>query len=381
MKILIITENVGRTSPGIVFERLIKGLTSKNEVDLLTCDYDPSIDLGSVAKFQIIDKRYLHPRIYKFLISFFTINPFDYFWSLKALSTVKLSRDTYDVILCFMSFHHYSSIVAGKLIARHTRSKLAILSVDAVPAPIGWPENALYRRGVLKLMSRYLSFADVFLSANRQMLDYQLNTFRNKNFLLSEVIYSPCIGDFAMLPRIDYNNYNFVYTGSIYGARKSEYLLNGFQKLLKSFPNSNLIFVGTRIESLPLSELMPETLLKISIIPFTRDLNYFYSIATALIDIDADIKNDVFFSGKMANYLMIDRVIISETGVNSPSRNLLNNLNSVIQCDHNSDHICEAMKVAIIIRDKVDFNDRGKVLEMFKLENVMKKLNSVLEKL
>jgi hypothetical protein len=47
MRILIITMNVGRTAPGIVFERLIYGLSSLHQIDVLTADYDPSIDFST----------------------------------------------------------------------------------------------------------------------------------------------------------------------------------------------------------------------------------------------------------------------------------------------------------------------------------------------
>lgn len=379
MKILVITENVGRTSPGIVFERLIQGLALKNDIDLLTSDYDPSLDLSNVSKIVLLSKRYVHPRIYKLLISLFTINPFDYFWGIKALKNIKFSGTNYDVILCFMSFHHYSSIVAGKMIAENLKCKLAILSVDAVPAPLGWPENSGYRKGVLKMMRHYLSFADVIFSSNKQMLDYQLSLLLQKKNILSDIIYNPSYGEFVILPIVDSESYNFVYTGGIYGARKSEYILKGFQKLLKNFPDSNLIFVGTRKESLSLEFLDMETLLKIVIIPHTKDLSQYYNISTALIDIDADIENDVFISGKMTNYLMINRIIISETGTNSPSRQLFKNLDSVIQCDHNPDQLYEAMKKAIQIRETVDFIDRKDVLKLFCIENVIDTLNSNLK--
>ena len=49
MKILIISSNIGRTAPGIVFERIILGMSSKNEVDILTSDYDPSVELSKVS--------------------------------------------------------------------------------------------------------------------------------------------------------------------------------------------------------------------------------------------------------------------------------------------------------------------------------------------
>lgn len=45
MKILIITKNFGKTAPGIVFEKLIQGLSISNEIDVLAADFVLSIEL------------------------------------------------------------------------------------------------------------------------------------------------------------------------------------------------------------------------------------------------------------------------------------------------------------------------------------------------
>ena len=350
MKILIITENVGRTAPGIVFERIIQGLSSSNEIDLLTSDYDPSIDLSKLSNTIISNKKSIHPRINKLFLTIFGVNPFDCFWAWKSIR--KINKDKiaqYDLVFSFLSFHHFAALIAGTYFCKKHNKKLAVYSVDAIPAPIGWLNYDGYYKGLKKMTANYLGKVDAFFSSNHQMLAYQLPHFLPKKNIVTDVVYNPNYGEFKNFSKDIEEVNRFVYTGGIYGVRKVGYLLKGFEKLLKTYPESKLVFVGTQLASLSLIELESETLEKIELAPFSQDLSQYYNMATALIDIDADIENDVFLSSKMTNYLMINRAIISETGINSPSRHLFKNIDSIMQCNHDSNQICEAMKKAIII--------------------------------
>lgn len=382
MKILIITDNVGKTAPGIVFERLIQGLSSSHEIDVLTSNYDPSLDLSKVSTVTLFKKASVHPRISKFLITWFGVDFFDVFWAFNTRLKMKSKRvSQYDLVFSFVSFNHYIALIAGIKICKIYNKKLAVYTVDALPAPLGWLDYDSYYKGLQKMVYDNFSKADAFFSSNTQMLEYQLKTFLPKKKLLTGVIYNPSFGEFIHLPRINENVNIFVYTGGIYGLRKPEYLLKGFEKLLNEFPESKLVFVGTQKASLLLNELLPETLSKIEIIPFQKDLSYYYNVATALIDLDADIEDDVFLSSKITNYLMMNRIIISETGSNSPSRNLFKDIESIIQCDHDSEQVCEAMKKSILIKDIVNYKDRDVVVQMFSLGNVINKLNENFERI
>jgi hypothetical protein len=382
MKILILTLNVGRTAPGIVFERLIQGLIPKHEIDIITADYDPTIDLSGLKNIKILKKSYIHPRIYKLLISLFGINPFDIYWARKSMKYLKSKHNfKYDLIVSFISFHNYAALIAGAKLSKKYNCKFAVYSVDAIPAPKGWPENYGYFKGVKRLVAKYLKKADAFFSANKQMLDYQLSTFQPSKKIVSDVIYIPSLGSKKEFPISKANSNNFVYTGGIYGARKVKYLLEGFEKLVKDYPDSYLIFVGARLNSDSFLNLDKKIVDRIKVYPFTKNLDSYYSNATALIDIDADIENDVFLSSKIVNYIMINRVIISETGINSPSRKIFKNIESIIQCNHDSDQLYEAMKKSIKIRKDITFEDRNSVMKLFSVEHIVNRLENSLNKL
>ena len=382
MRILVITTNIGRTAPGIVFERLIYGLSSLHQIDVLTADYDTSVDLSRVYNI-IINKQFnIHPRIFRLLISLFGINPFDCYWALKSIRLLKSKKiNPYDIAFSFISNHHFAPLIAGGKIAKKYNCKYATHFLDAIPAPPGWNDNIGYSKGVKRLMFKYLSKANALFSTNNQMLAYQLSTFIPSKNLITDVIYNPSIDRFKEFLNSECDTNYFVYTGGIYGARKVKYLLEGFERLLELYSDSYVLFVGSYIEASLLRNLNHRTLERIKILPFTKDLDQYYSCATALIDIDADIENDVFLSSKIINYIMINRIIITETGANSPSRNLFKDIDSIIQCDHDSGQMYEAMKESIIMKGSITFENRKHVSELFSLENVVKRLNISLTRL
>lgn len=382
MKILIISMNVGRTAPGIIFERLIQGLSSTNQVDLLTADFDPSIELTQVSNIIIYKRIYIHPRIHKLFISVLGVDPFDCYWAWKSKKLLKSKiKKQYDVVLSFLSFRSYGAMIAGSYLTRKNQSKFAVHSLDAIPAPLGWLDYDRFYKGLTKMMKRYLSTVDGFFTTNQQMLNYQLSTFIPKKNIITNIIYNPGQDENIGLPKAINRKNNFVYMGGIYGLRKSTYILKGFEKLLTIFPESKLIFIGTPASSFSLSELRPESLRKIEIVPFTKDLGQYYSDATALIDIDADIENDVFLSSKVTTYVMNKCMIICETGKNSPARNLFNGIDSIIKCDHDSNQLFEAMKKSILMRNKISFDDRNNIIKLFRTESIIAQLNNSLDQL
>lgn len=376
MRILIISPLVGRTAPGIVFEKLINGLAKHHQIDVLTSEYSPTTISNDINNVVTVDKLKINGRAFKLLIALLSFCPTDYLWAYKSLSKIKDQK--YDLIFSMLSYHHYFALISGVIISKKLRTKLAVYSVDGVPAPNGWPENRFYYKGVCNLIKKNLSSADAFFASNEQMLMYQLGTFVNKPKLLADVVFNPGSAEFKEYEFKNKTNI-FLYTGAIYSVRKAEYLIEGFEMLLSIYPTSKLIFVGTRLSDELLNNLSNHTLAHIEIKEFTADLTEYYRDATALIDIDADIENDVFLSSKITNYLMVNRIIISETGKNSPSRCLFSNIKSIIQCNHDSKELFQAMQFAIENRSFIDFDDRKEVINKFNTESVVDNLNENLK--
>lgn len=374
MRILIITKTIGKTAPGIVFERIVQGLSSFHEVELIASDYDPSIDLSKVKKVTKLKAYSFNSRLLKLFMIIFNNNPFDFIWGLRTRRNI-CKNQKYDLVFGFISFGHYEGLIAGSMVSKKLKTKFAVYSVDAIPAPTGWMPYDAYYRGLEKMIKRHLSKPNAFFSSNEQMLSYQLDVISGKKDMFTGVIFTPAYGGFKSMPLMNTGRKKFLYTGGIYGARKPDYILAGFKKLLKKYPEAGLVFVGTVLSQSIMNQLEREVAERIEFFPFTRDLSPYYSMAIAFLDIDADIEDDIFLSSKIMNYLMMNRVIISETGNNSPSRHLFKNIPSIIQCSHNEDEICNAMERAILMRDTVSFEDRLSILELFKIENIIVKLN------
>lgn len=383
MKILILAENIGGTAPGIVFEKLIYGLAKHHEIDVITQLYDPNIlQVINNIKLSKVNNIHVNPRIKKILISFLGIDPIDLYWSYKVNKYIKIYNIcSYDLIFSFVSSGHYAALIAGVNSSIIIGCKHISYLVDAIPAPIGWLKNGFYYRGIKSMMRRYLARLDAMFSSNQYMLKYQLDMFNLKKNMITGVINNPNMGSFSKYSNTENEANVFVYTGGIYGPRKPAFVIDAFIKLLSIYPESKLIFVGTVLPRDVFYSINDQDKSKIEIHPFTSDLSYYYSIATALIDIDCILEDDVFISSKIVNYININRIIISETGINSPSRNIFKGIDSILQCNHDSDEIYEAMKKSIELKNTISYDDRKKVQKHFGLEEVVKNLNIELEKI
>ena len=99
-----------------------------------------------------------------------------------------------------------------------------------------------------------------------------------------------------------------------------------------------------------------------------------------MVDIDADRAKDPFLSSKITSYLKINRVILSETGRITPSREMFAGLDTVVQCDHNEESIYEGMLRAIEIADSApDYSERDELIEEFSVKRVGQILKTQLE--
>ena len=372
MKIIVISKNVGRTTPGIVTERLIKGLSQSHELDILTVDYDPSMDLDKVNRVIKYKYREMTKPLSKLFISIFSADPLDLFFAKKAIAQCD---NKYDLILSLISSNHYASLMIGNKLAKKITVKHFAHFLDAIPAPGGWLKNDYFFKGLQRFISKNLSQVDGLFSTNQKMLDYQLATFKHRDNLISGVNYNPSSGKMEYYDYCRNGKNSFLFTGGLYGPRKPDYVLGAFKQILKEYPDSTLEFVGSKLPIDCLSIFSSDEREKIIIHPFTKDLTDYYRRATALIDIDSDLPGDVFLSSKIINYLTINRTIISETGDNSPSSELFKGVSSILQCGHSVDELAAAMKEAIQQQGKVNFSDREKVISLFDLNSVINKLN------
>ncbi|MGE0090586.1 MAG: hypothetical protein AB7S50_14030 [Bacteroidales bacterium] len=377
MKILCITHNVGGNAAGIIFERIIAGLSKIHKVVVFTYYNDKSLD-NSLNNIQNVTPFSLHPRIQGILTFYTGVDLTGYFFGIRIKNQIK-DTDKFDLILCLVSNHNIDCIKAGILLKKSLKSKLAVYSVDPIPEPNVWSNNSTFYRGKKRIIRKYLPHLNAFFSANKAMLNYQRTQFRFNDECIFDIIYTP--SPHKSNYRFSNNTTKiFLYTGEIYGLRRSKYIIKAFNLLLKDYSDVQLHFIGCSEKNIDFHEINENNRQQIKIFPYANNLHSYFQNAYALIDIDADINDDVFLSSKIVNYITINRPILCETGDNSPSRNIFNGIQSIIQCGHNYIELYNGMK-KLIEFPITDFSDREDVIKLFSIDENISKLNRNISKL
>ncbi len=366
MKILAIGYNSGNGIPSIA-DSIFEELTRYAEVDVLTnlpeasmyrCDKVRNhYNLPLTSKMSRWDRRFMR---------WFGAQPVAERWSRKAYRMV--NRD-YDLVLAYISSPQLLAAVCGKYIARKLGCKFAIYTVDAVPPPGGWCKPNIYRKK-MRFVKHYFPAADYVAASNSHMLAYQLTTFKHKPSMRSNVLLTPSPNQTFQYP-ISQENV-LLYTGSLYGMRNAKHIFMAFKRFLAHCPDAQFIFVGVKMELSVMRDILsPQELEHVHILPHTNDLAPLFSRAKVLVDIDADLEKDPFLSSKIVTYIKVNRMILSETGKITPSREMFANMKTIVQCDHNPESLYEGMVKAMeMAGEEQDYHERDALVKAFSVEHV-----------
>ena len=350
----------------IFYERIINELTQVCDVDIL-CDQQPK------SPFDHARNIYTHPFSakrsgwYRRFLRWFGTTPFSQKWSEQAGEIV--AKD-YDIVIAFIATSQLTPAICGKYLSQKLGCKFAIYTVDAIPAPGGWTRKRSEVRGKRKIVARTFSVADYVAASNPHMLEYQLLQFKHKPGMHSDVLLTPSPNESFNYPQSD--EILFLYTGSLYGLRNPNHFFKAFKRLLAKYPNAQFLVVGMFKKFRNINRILTKEERKHVIsAPHTDDLEPLFARAKVLVDIDADHEKDPFLSSKIVTYLKVNRVILSETGKITPSREMFAGMNTVVQCDHNEDSLYEGMLRAIEIADSnPDFSERKELIKEFSIETV-----------
>lgn len=376
MNLLVIADDIGGTAPGIVYETILREISKKYTVTLICASISSTADTSSYRVIKPTSKPYIHYKIEELSMMAMGRSLTDMVWVCNQRKIAENSMKGVDVILSFVSFHHYTSAMLGCELSHKFKKKWVIYSVDAIPAPAMWGGGRIYNKAVSRFISKLINQSDAFFSSNPQMLEYQLQSIPDfKGF--NGYIYTPIRSGNFVKPTEKINHPVILYTGGIYGPRKKESVINGFRLFLGRYPKAKLIFVGVGDKSqFDLCKDMVKTG-QVELHGYTNDLSFFYQKATILLDINAYFADDVFLSSKIINYLPLSKPIISITGDNSPSRNIFNRDFSIIHCHHDDKEICDAFMQAVKVKN-LDFKGREQYKTLFSPSNVIKPLDDFL---
>ena len=364
MKILAVYFRAG-SGVSVIYERVIEQLAKHAEVDILT-NQAPISDMASVHKV------YTHPfsksrsKWYRKFVRWFGATPFSSSWSSEAMG---LLNENYDLVIAFVTSAQLTPVVFGRLYAMRHNAKFAIYSVDAIPAPGGWTRPREYR-GKMRVVARNFAAADYVASSNRHMLDFQLTTFKHKEGLRSNVLLTPSPAKEYRLPMGD--GATILYTGSLYGLRNPDYFFSAFKRLLKEHPEAEVIFVGMGMKFRHMrSILTAEELKHVTVLGHTDNLEPLFRRATVLLDINADRESDPFLSSKIITYLKTNRVIVTECGADTPTREVFAGLDTIILAEHSVESLYDSLTLALKrAHSNPDYLEREEVIRRFSIEEV-----------
>ena len=345
-KILIIASDDGQTAPGKVFHTYINQLRRSIDIDVIITN--------DIRKKTIYAN--LHPRIASLSINIFNLNVFDF--SLAKKISRKILKKDYDIILSMMSSGNFLPLYIGSLVKKQNESiQWLNYCVDAIPPPKGWELSKLHRHSLKKMFRSQLEMCNKIYASNSAMLEYQLAILGRYYKGTHGVLFTlPDIEDFTYLSNSNSSSFNILYTGGLYQARKIDKLLIAIDRLVREGINIKLHLVGTDPLSVPLLSLnlSEDTVESVVFHPYASNLISHYETADVLIDLDAEIENDVFISSKFFNYIMLNRPVLCITSKNSPVTNLIHdkNITGVYVSQHDSEEIYKYLKLLISLKEE-----------------------------
>ena len=374
MKILAVYFGAG-SGITIFYKRILRELAKTATIDVVS-DAEPNSLLECVNRQYCIPFSKREQGWYRRFMRWFGTTPLSERWSRKVEAVV---NNDYDVVVAFVATSQLTPVVCGRMLSQKWGCKFAVYAVDAIPAPGGWTRKRSEFRGKKRIIARNLAYADYVASSNPHMLEYQCSVFPNKPNLYPDVLLTPSPDRCFVAPPSE--EMLFLYTGSLYGMRNPDHLFKAFKRLLVKYPNAQFLIVGIKKRFRNIDKILTaEEREHIISAPHTNDLEPLFARAKVLVDIDADLEKDPFLSSKIVTYLKVNRVILSETGKITPSREMFAGLNTVVQCDHNEESLYQGMLRAIELADSnPDFSEREELIKEFSIECVSEKMRKGLE--
>jgi len=377
MKILIIVYSIGKSPAGKVFETYINELA----------DYCSNIDIICAENFAIfnhdihihrIDDSVIVPnRLAKLVTIILGKAIKNLSWEIKARKAGGniINKLKPGIILTFASGGSEAAINAGYKLSRRFKIKHAIHMCDPIPVPRGWETYEIYRKSLIKPIKNALREC-TFLSMNtEEMIRLQQASVKfdllNKSFVSPD----PVNSTMKYFGKPDERN-RLLFLGTFYSARKPDKLVLGFSKFIQEGNDAELHIIGHSGFDLKKFNLPEDINNRIIFSSWKEDISEEYRRSRVLVDVDADIENDVFISSKLKSYLAIDRVILSVTRNSSPSYKLLSEVKtSSVISEFNEEAICSAIKRSLSINYSSDlFNDRKNLLQVLSAKEVVGKM-------
>lgn len=376
---LIIAMDLADLAAGTVFKRILISLKKFAECDVICPNMDNQAE-SIVNGLPCPEYRNKYPQIEWRLHKLLGYRPTELSWSRRAFKGAKVfvKNGHYDAVITFVYASNYSSLILGRKISNYTGLPWLVYSVDALPAPESWNRDKKTRNCRIKQLRDLLKDSDGLFMSNPIMLKYELDVLGSyKGF--ADVVFTPSLAKVIETEKIERQEecITFLYTGEIYAPRNIESVIEGFKTFTEKYNNSKLVFVGHYIPILlsGYGDLIQSG--RLECFDYTSDLSSFFKRADILLDINADVRDDVFLSSKICNYISYDKPIITISEEGSPVRCLMSGVDSIVHCHHDAKEISDAMQCAVSLIGKT-ISDRNKLRHIFSPDEVARQFNDAI---
>lgn len=300
-------------------------------------------------------------------------------WAINAKRKARLITKTWLPDIVYARALPIATFQVGLSISSRLEKPLFIHFSDPVPPTPDWNNGFFYRRKKLRSVINPLKSATGISFVNMEMMHYQQTLvnfdilkrcFVSPNPIVFESMNSPTY--FGKSPA----KYIGLFLGSFYKSRSPELLFEAFEYLISRGLQLELQLVGTekgKIEQYLRNSSISKS---VKVLPRTNNVRHYLYQADLLIDVDSSYVPQVYTSGKLMEYLSVEKPILCITPEASPSRNLLCTCTkSVFFSHHNLVELVDKLEYLYSNRDsKFDFTDRALVLKRFEISNVTKEL-------
>lgn len=308
-------------------------------------------------------------------------------FALKFFTAEKRNNSNTKIILMpFLSMGDFSALQIAHKIKNRYGFPMWIHTVDPLPSVSAWGEKEVFRKAVIRTLQPAFNTAELFSANNPFMTKYQVNLMSFKGNFFTHYTINSLEKKLQTSPQ-NKSNIVFMYAGSFYGKRQPDMLIYGFSMAVERMGAQKItlkIFGKNSIE-LEKYNLSEEILKQIEIKGFSKNIKEELFNADVLIDVDANISNDVFMSGKIVEYLAYNKPLVILSPEGSPTRSLFENYGEeqgVFMSSYQQEELFFAIKKASFFARNVKFKlNRESVLNRFKSETVLQLMDRELNKL
>lgn len=376
MNLLVIVYNIGGSAGGIVIEELLKELLKRNVDTKIICNKNKSLLTGGNL-YEIGEENLGITDIWKINLILRGRDLSGSIWVNKGLEAFESFYKEFkpDIIFCIASAYGFRTFQLAYRIWRKYKIPYILHALDPIPSTPEWGENYFLRKAILRHIKPFYKNATIVSATNESMINYQLDLLKINNTKNKMVLYNPVLSkktdeDLTILSNV----FKILYLGTLYEKRNPQSIINAFSHLDHINNNYKLLFVG-RTDHINIG--IPDVIkAKIEFIPWTDEPGKYIYQSKLLLDIDADIKNYVFISSKLIQYLIYKKPILCISPINSPARQLLNSCKKTIFFSVNEEKSIYNNLLRIVNTNFTDsdYNERDDIIVKLKPESIIDNL-------